>query len=54
MQGSGMPDFTGSGVIPASFFDMPIDYGSGDGNMDFGSMPAFSTGDVAMSNPSDF
>uniref|UniRef100_V5ERX6 Transcription initiation factor TFIID subunit 11 n=2 Tax=Kalmanozyma brasiliensis (strain GHG001) TaxID=1365824 RepID=V5ERX6_KALBG len=45
---------TGTGVIPESFFDMPFDYGTGDANMDFGSMPGFPTGDVAMSNSSDF
>lgn len=54
MPDSSMPDMTGTGVIPASFFDMPFDYGTGDANIDFGSMPGFPTGDVAMSNPSDF
>lgn len=56
MQGSYLPNMTGEGVIPASFFDMPIEYGSGEGNidMDFSSIPGFPATDVPMSNASDF
>ncbi|KAJ9478575.1 Transcription initiation factor TFIID subunit 11 [Pseudozyma hubeiensis] len=51
-----MPNTSGEGVIPASFFDMPIEYGGGDANMnmDFGSMPGFPAADATMPNASDF
>ncbi|KAJ1020198.1 hypothetical protein NDA16_004477 [Ustilago loliicola] len=50
-----MPLNTGEGVIPSSFFDMPMDFGSGnDNNMDFDAMANFPMGDVSMSNATDF
>ena len=54
MQSSNIPNMSGDGVIPASFFDMPIEYGTTDGSIDFGSMPGFPAPDISMSNPSDF
>ncbi|GAC99129.1 hypothetical protein PHSY_006727 [Pseudozyma hubeiensis SY62] len=51
-----LPNMAGEGVIPASFFDMPIEYGAGDANMnmDFGSMPGFPAPDATMTDASDF
>ncbi|CBQ70861.1 conserved hypothetical protein [Sporisorium reilianum SRZ2] len=49
-----MPNISGEGVIPASFFDMPIEYGAADTHMDFGSIPGFPTTDMPMSTATDF
>ncbi|TKY87629.1 hypothetical protein EX895_003210 [Sporisorium graminicola] len=49
-----MPNMAEEGVIPASFFDMPIEYGSGNDQVDFGSLSAFATTDAAMPSASDF
>lgn len=48
-----MPTNMGEGVIPSSFFDVPIDYGGNQDNLNF-DVSAFPSGDVAMSNASDF
>ncbi|SNX83738.1 uncharacterized protein MEPE_02445 [Melanopsichium pennsylvanicum] len=54
-----MPDLSTEGVIPSSFFDMPIDFGGGDaniefgsasGSIDFGSIPGLSTSNLPISS----
>ncbi|KAI3480513.1 hypothetical protein L1887_57360 [Cichorium endivia] len=56
MPGMDMPNFTGEGVIPASFFDMPLEFGGGggDGSQYYQPMPGFPMGELPMSQASDF
>ncbi|SPO32039.1 uncharacterized protein UTRI_02596 [Ustilago trichophora] len=53
-QHSDMPPIASEGVIPSSFFDMPMDFDPGNGNMHFNSLPDFPSGGVPMSNATDF
>lgn len=56
MQGSHLPNMSGESAIPASFFDIPIEYESTDGNinMDFASISGFPATDTPMPNAPDF
>ncbi|ETS60666.1 hypothetical protein PaG_04562 [Moesziomyces aphidis] len=56
MPGMDMPNFTGEGVIPASFFDMPLEFGggAGDGGQYYQPMSGFPMGELPMSQASDF
>ncbi len=56
MPGMDMPNFTGEGVIPASFFDMPLEFGGGggDGSQYYQPMSGFPMGELPMSQASDF
>ncbi|SPO25280.1 uncharacterized protein UTRI_02596_B [Ustilago trichophora] len=53
-QHSDMPPITSEGVIPSSFFDMPMDFGPANGNVDFNSMSGFPSGDLPMSDATNF
>lgn len=53
-QNSAYPANSAEGVIPASFFDMPIDLGEGNMNMDYGAMSTFPMADIPTSDPTGF